>query len=174
MTNFFTLYNEPYHLQINKSVLQKKFYELSKLYHPDKAKDLPNTEVIDGLPISEAVNMGYQILINMEKRIAYLFNTLCIINAEDKLSLSNEFLLEMMDLNEEIMEAKMDNSNNEAVKIKIANKCNETANSVSWVWLMDDVSTCTNEQKLLLKKFYYENKYCLRLQNLLTGNSVEM
>ncbi|KXK41593.1 MAG: co-chaperone Hsc20 [Bacteroidetes bacterium OLB11] len=53
--DYFTLYNIPISLKVNKEQVQTKFYELSKKYHPDLSFRL------EGLQHEEALNLSAEI-----------------------------------------------------------------------------------------------------------------
>jgi molecular chaperone HscB len=117
---YFELYNEPINLMIDASALKKTYYKLSMQYHPDKVLGNDAIAQDEALQLSASVNEGYKTLSDFQLRMAYILQSQQIITENETYQLPNDFLMEMMDLNEKIMDAKMEN-NIEVLALPIRN-----------------------------------------------------
>jgi molecular chaperone HscB len=123
--NAFELFNLNLEYNIDKNLLKKNYLLLQKKYHPDKY--VTQSELINGLMsnLSVYINEQYQILLNPVHRsilIFKIFNYEFDINDNSKLTL--EFLMQQMDLQEEIEEIKADQNKLFIVEQDLVNKIN--------------------------------------------------
>jgi molecular chaperone HscB len=102
--NYFELYDLPVKFHPDETQVKKKFYELSKRYHPDFYANEPEEKQQEILELSTLNNKAYQVLSNPLKRIEYVLSLNNLMEEGDKYKLPQDFLMEMMDVNEEIME----------------------------------------------------------------------
>ncbi len=170
---FFELYNTPIHLIIDKSALKKRLYELSKLYHPDKFVLATPAEQQHALKMIEQSNEGFKVLSHLSSRLFYALQILQVIEENEKPILPQDFLMEMMELNEAIMEAKLDNNTAEVEK-EIAIQSNNLDTTITWAFECLDLSVASNAKLQELKNYYYKYKYILRLKDLLEDKNVEI
>ena len=102
--NYFEFYSIPESFNPDAALLKKKFYELSKQYHPDfyANEDEPKQQEI--LELSTLNNKAYQTLSDSYKRLEYILKTHELLVEGAKPQLPADFLMEMMDINERLME----------------------------------------------------------------------
>jgi molecular chaperone HscB len=172
--SYFELYNEPFHLIINKAELKRKYYALSMQFHPDKMVQASAAEQAEAVKKSEDVNKGYTILQDFGKRLQLCLQHMNLVDELNPPALSKMFLLEMMDLNEEIEEAKANRENIEALSNKIESLENDLKDQILFTATMEDLNNCSDAQKKDLVQYYYEQKYLRRLKDLLHNREVEM
>jgi len=72
--NYFELYNLPISFQIDNALVKKKFYELSKRYHPDFYVNESDEKQAEILELSTLNNKAYQVLSDPLKRIEYVLS----------------------------------------------------------------------------------------------------
>jgi molecular chaperone HscB len=72
MTNFFEVFGLPRKLGIDAAALQRRFYELSRQYHPDFHQAAPAEEQARMLAASARLNAAYRALRDPIARAAYL------------------------------------------------------------------------------------------------------
>ena len=101
------LYDIPESFEIDQAALKRKFLELSKKYHPDFHTLNDEGEQEDALKMSVLNNEAYKTLKNKELLTAYILE-LNGITFGDNDSIPQEFLMEMMDINERLMDVQMD------------------------------------------------------------------
>lgn len=105
---YFELFELPISLQVNKAALLKKYYQLSKQYHPDNYSLQDRNAQENALQMSTHINKAKNILDDSYKRLAYILREKNIIEEEEKYPLSPEFLGEMMEINERLMELEFE------------------------------------------------------------------
>ena len=106
--NYFEFYNLPVLFHVNVAEVKIKFYELSKKYHPDFFVNEPDKKQQEILELSTLNNKAYQVLLHPLKRIEYILALNNLMAEGDKYQLSQDFLLDMMDVNEALMEQELE------------------------------------------------------------------
>jgi molecular chaperone HscB len=101
--NYFLFYGLEEVFDIDKAVLKNCYLDKSKLYHPDYYGDDPQAQNI-AVASSSFNNIAYKTLSNDIRRAQYLVE-LKLSHGDDNIKLPQEFLMDMMDLNELIDEA---------------------------------------------------------------------
>ena len=93
--NYFELYDLPLSFQIDNASVKKKFYELSKRYHPDFYVNESDEKQAEILELSTLNNKAYQILSDPLKRIEYVLSLNNMLADGDKYVLPQDFLMDM-------------------------------------------------------------------------------
>lgn len=106
--NYFELYDIPVSFEPNQQQLKQKFYELSRKYHPDFFTQENEFEQGEALEISSLVNKAYKTFQNKDQTIKYVLQLKGLLEEEEKYQLPPDFLMEMMELNEQLTDAKME------------------------------------------------------------------
>jgi molecular chaperone HscB len=101
---YFELFNIPPTFLPDPSYLRKKFYALSRDFHPDHHGEGNVEGSPDNIELSANLNAAYRTLQNPDLLTAYLLELEGVINEGEKEDASPFFLLEMMELNEELDE----------------------------------------------------------------------
>lgn len=167
--NYFEFYNIPVSFKINQAELKKKYFELSKLYHPDFHTTGTASEIEEVLEKSTLNTNAYKVLTSFESRMKYILQVKNIIDAEEKYSLPNSFLMEMMDLNEAIDELQFDASpvKKEKIVSEIKEFENQLIQSVQHLIEAENVENFTNSDFEKIKEYYFKKKYLKRLEEQL-------
>src|SRR3569833_2081961 len=105
MINFFEFYGIPESFYPDTALLKKKFYELSKAYHPDFYANEPEEKQQEILELSTINNKAWQTLSDPAKRLEYILRQHELLADGAKQQLPGDILMEMMDINERLMEA---------------------------------------------------------------------
>lgn len=100
--NYFLFYGLEEVFDIDKAVLKNCYLDKSKLYHPDYYGDDPQAQNI-AVASSSFNNIAYKTLSNDIRRAQYLVE-LKLSHGDDNIKLPQEFLMDMMELNEMIDE----------------------------------------------------------------------
>src|ERR1700761_782965 len=106
MINYFDFYAIPQSFTPDAAYLKKKFYELSKRYHPDFYANEDEAKQQEILELSTLNNKAYQVLADPARRLEYVLQQQGLLNEGDKYELAPYFLMEMMDINEALMEVE--------------------------------------------------------------------
>jgi molecular chaperone HscB len=163
--NYFEFYNIPVSLSVDETALKQKFYTKSKKFHPDFFTLNDVEEQMEALEMSTLNNTAYKVLIDFDKRLHYLLTLKGILGEEGKNTIPQDFLMEMMDVNEAVMELQFD-FNDEVYK-KLLKEVEETkVNLKAKIQGIvpkkeDDLSS---EDFEVLKDYYLKSKYLMRLE----------
>ena len=103
--NYFEFYGIPETFNPDQTELKKKFYQLSKQYHPDFYANEDESRQQEILELSTLNNKAYQALSNPVKTLEYILRSHNLVADGAKPQLPADFLIEMMDINERLMEA---------------------------------------------------------------------
>jgi molecular chaperone HscB len=168
---YFDLYQIPISLKIDKSLLTKKYYELSKKYHPDHFSLSDQIAQTDSLDMSAKINEGKSILENQDKRLEYILKGNRTIVEDEKYNLLPNFLGEMMDINEQLMELEFEKNDKilSSIKFELQSKMDELFVSVEPFFEMSELNLSSEEWNLL-KDYYYKKKYLNRIQEKLISD----
>lgn len=107
--NYFNLLSLDNNFSINSSELTTKFRQLQSLLHPDKYSNRDEREQSNSLEWSSLINKAYKTLSIPIDRGIYILKLQGISLPKDNSALDKEFLMEMMEKNEEIEDATKDN-----------------------------------------------------------------
>lgn len=169
--NFFTFYNLPISFNINEQQLKKAFLKKSKQYHPDFYTQAEEEEKQLALQMSTVNNEAYKTLSNKDERVKYILTLEDVLVPGEKYQLPPSFLMEMMDINEQLMEFEMDKPQKEEWE-----QINDTINALNNTLMqaaedqMRQYDTGNSNKTVLskIKEFYYKKKYLLRIKESLS------
>jgi molecular chaperone HscB len=158
MMNYFELYDIPVSLRPDQQLVKKKFYELSRKYHPDFYSNATEDEQLDMLESSAAVNKGLKVFTNADETIKYVLQQKNLLEEEEKYQLPHDFLMEMMELNEAAMEG-----DKSGIQHQVSNIQNEIYDPVKAI-IEDYTEGVTSKEELLqVKEYYFKKKYLNRI-----------
>jgi molecular chaperone HscB len=167
---FFEFYNIPIAFKLDESALKKTFYAYSKKYHPDFHTLEDEDKQDEILELSTLNTEAYKTLSDFDKRMKYILDLKGTMAAEGENKLPQDFLMEMMDINEAIMELEFDfdeRAYNKALKDvqALENQQLEEINPV-----LDNFDDATTPQSELekVKNFYLKKRYLLRIRENLS------
>ena len=98
--NYFEVFDIPVQLIIDKAALKKKFFELSRRYHPDYFIQQEPAAQQQALEQSALINKAFKTFTNRDETIKYVLELKGLLTENEKYDLPPEFLMEMMELNE--------------------------------------------------------------------------
>ncbi|MGB5005567.1 MAG: Fe-S protein assembly co-chaperone HscB [Ferruginibacter sp.] len=158
--NYFELFDIPVSIKIDTGKLAQKYFELQKKYHPDFFAQGTEYEQEQALEISSQLNKALKVLKNPDETIKYVLQLKELLEDEEKYSLPPAFLMEMMELNEELSE----NSAKQIHELE-----NQHYNEVRSIIENYDDSRVTTAELLKLKEYYFKKKYLQRILDRLEG-----
>ena len=159
------MFEIPITLQVDTAALKQQFYILSRKFHPDFYTQENEAEQNQALDKSSLLNKAYKTFQNREETIKYVLQLKGLQEEEEKYQLSPTFLMEMMELNENLAEAKLSGN------ISAIDECKQTINSIEEQIYMPvknivegyiDGKT-TQEELLKVKEYYFKKKYLQRI-----------
>ena len=165
MMNYFELFTIPVSLQPDEKTVKKKFYELSRLHHPDFYTNASEDEQAMSLEQSSQINKAYKILLNHDEVIKYVLQQKSLLVEEEKYELPPVFLMEMLELSEQMMEAKADDNASalSSVQTDINNIQKEIYEPVKRIVEHYQEGITTEKELLQVKDYYYKKKYLTRI-----------
>jgi molecular chaperone HscB len=110
VSDYFTVFGLPRKLTVDGAALQRRFYELSRQYHPDFHQGAAAEQQAETLARSALVNRAYRALRDPLPRVEYLIaleeGREVREGATDKPAAPRELLQEMLEVQEAVEEAK--------------------------------------------------------------------
>jgi molecular chaperone HscB len=166
--NYFDFYGIKESFTPDVSLLKKKFYELSKEFHPDFYATEDDEKQQEILELSTLNNKAWQTLSDSYKRLEYILKQHDLLQEGAKPQLPGDFLMEMMDINERLMEiedadelAKLTTevlAVEDDIKLKLEHAQHDYAQ-------LND--TAKEERLREIADCYYRQKYLLRIKESL-------
>jgi molecular chaperone HscB len=162
---YFELFNIPVSLQIDIASIKSKFYELSRKYHPDFFSQATEAEQEDALEKSSLLNKAFKVFSNKEETLKYVLQLKGLLEDEEKHKLPPAFLMEMMELNEALMDAKMEEDEATVLNVKsqISNLESELYENIKSIIENFKDGVSTQEALLQVKDYYFKKKYLARI-----------
>jgi len=166
--NYFDFYGIKESFSPDVEKLKKKFYELSKRYHPDFYANEDEAKQQEILELSTLNNKAWQTLSDPYKRLEYILKTHDLLQEGAKPQLPADFLMEMMDINERLMEidnaGQLADLTNEVLAVEDDIK-QKLAAATDGYGKLDDTA---KESRLNdIAGCYYRQKYLLRIKQSL-------
>jgi molecular chaperone HscB len=159
--NYFELYQIPISFQLNKALVKEKYFALSRKFHPDFYGNGTADEQAEALEMSSLVNKAFKTFSNLDLTIKYILELKGLLEEEEKYQLPNDFLMEMMDLNEQLDEA--DSNSKESIKNSISNYQSEIYQEVKSIIETENFNALTETDLLKVKEYYFKKKYLNRI-----------
>lgn len=169
--NYYELFEIPFSFQVDASSLKPTFYALSRQFHPDFAQGADAGAQEQMLQQSALLNQAYKTFQQPDATIGYALQLLGAIEADEKYALDSEFLMEVMDLNEQLMEWEMEENPETLVQIQ------QTAQD--WMDRLETAAepvlkatypgTVPSEVIAQVKEYYYQKKYIRRILDRMAG-----
>ena len=158
--NYFELFGIPVAFKVDKAQLAQQYFELQKKYHPDFFSQGTEAEQEEALEMSSQVNRALNTLKDGEETIKYVLQLKGLLEEEEKYQLPPDFMMEMMELNEELSAGSAE---------KISAFGNEIYSGVKTIIENYDDNTITKAGLLKVKEYYYKKKYLRRILDRLEG-----
>jgi len=168
--NYFEFFGLPLSFQIDKAELQRRFYQNSRQYHPDFHTLADEVEQEKMLELSTLNNRAWKTLSDADQRMRYVLEIKGLLGDEaNQPPLPQDFLMDMMDINEGLMELEFDFNADQYTATQSAVAALETdlAENVrpvveTWTEGEDD------SQLQRVRDFYLKKRYLLRIKENLS------
>ncbi|MBS1775976.1 MAG: DnaJ domain-containing protein [Bacteroidetes bacterium] len=170
MVNYFETFGLPVSFHPPQDLVRKKYYELSRKHHPDRFAQEPKDEAINALQMSALINDGYKILKDAEATVEYVLRLEGVLETDEKYSLPQSFLMEVMDLNEAVSEYEMLRTEESKQMSLVTLEEQNTAlkNKMDHLLNSYDAGNKTSESLAQIKDCFFRKKYLLRIQKRIT------
>ncbi|MES2372932.1 MAG: Fe-S protein assembly co-chaperone HscB [Bacteroidota bacterium] len=160
--NYFELYNIPITLSPDQSIVKQRFYELSRKYHPDLHSLAAIDEQADILEKASQVNMAYKVLVHPDEVIKYVLQLKGLLEEEEKYQLTPDFLMEMLDLNEQALDVS-EQADADRLTQTIHDFQKKIYEPVETIVANYQEGITTEKELLQVKEYYYRKKYLDRI-----------
>jgi molecular chaperone HscB len=170
--NCFEWFGMPVAYRIDDNALRRAFLLNSKKFHPDFYTTASEAEQAEVLEKSTLNNQAYNTLADPDTRLRHILELAGALNnnPNQNETLPQDFLMNMMDINEQIMElsAGFDESIYQSVQQQVQQFENELLSEAEPA--LDAYQTPPEQPALLiqLKNFYLKKKYLLRIKENLS------
>ena len=165
MDNFFEFFDLPIKIGIDEKELKKKYLKKSRLYHPDFVDASDQVELEKAERMTSFTNEVYKTLSDFHERISYILLLNGLIGEPGQNQMSQDFLMDVMEINEEIMELQFDpnedRKNHLLKKVKtFQEEITKDAQNFFDAFDQGDHSSSILDG---LKDYFLKNKYLLRM-----------
>ena len=164
--NYFDYFDLKPAFLLDETDLKKRFLRNSKKFHPDfhtLESDEKQAEILEQATVNTE---AYKILSNFDTRMDYLLDLKGLKKEEGQEKMPQDFLMEMMEINEALMELEFDFD--EKIYQKVVNDVDELEKnnffSIEQILQHFDNEHTTLEDLQKIKIFYLKKKYLLRIQ----------
>jgi molecular chaperone HscB len=161
--NYFELFEIPVQLKVDAASLKKKFYELSRKYHPDFFSQATEAKQGDALEKSSLLNKAWKTFQQPDETIKYVLQVKGLLEEEEKYELPPAFLMEMLELNEELMETDTGEKSLSALDKRIAQLQEDMYEPVKSIVEHYQEAVSTEKELLQVKQYYFRKKYLQRI-----------
>ena len=160
-SNYFELFEIPVTLKPEPQLLRGKFLELSRKYHPDfYMRSSPGAQE-EALGRSALLNRAWKTFQDPDATIRYVLMSKGLMQEEEKYELPPDFLMEVLDINEEVMDAA-------APDPQLLNRLDELQKEIYEPVqdIIENYEEAVHQEKELLrvKEYYYKKKYLDRIR----------
>jgi len=164
--NYFEFFDLPIRLNVKQDELKKRYLANSKKYHPDFHTQAEAAEQTRILELSSLNNEAYRTLSSFDSRLKYVLELQDILEPEGQNKLPQDFLMEMMDLNEALMELEMDFDAERFQQTRAQIQNFEQQLRTDMAPVMDKFDRGVPDAAIAeqLKDFYLKRRYLLRIQ----------
>ncbi|WP_375436604.1 Fe-S protein assembly co-chaperone HscB [uncultured Hymenobacter sp.] len=170
-TNYFEFYDLPETFQPDEAALKRRYYALSREYHPDFHATASPGRQQEILRLATLNTNAYRTLSDPDLRMAYILGQHGLLE-EGKQEMPPNFLMEVMDLNEQIMEFEFEPDLEAAKRVEDeVNALTQTLDAgiepvlAGYPGLPTDARPQALQQ---VRTYYLKKRYLLRIRESLT------
>lgn len=169
--NYFSFFGLPVSLSIDLPSLRKAFLENSRRFHPDFHTLSSVEEQEKALELSSLNNEAFKVLSDADARVRYVLELKGLVGSGSKdEKLPKDFLMEMMDLNEHIMDMQINPSEEALEKARkaVAALEKEIESGVAGLLQEWNESTGSTDDLNVVRDYFHKKRYLLRVKENLT------
>jgi molecular chaperone HscB len=159
--NYFELLEMPVRLQVDQQELKKKYLALARKNHPDFFAHSVKEAQEEALEMTAQLNKALKTFQDADATLRYVLILKGQMTEGEKYTLDPEFLMEVMELNEELMEAT--GEGRKEVETKIKELENKIHANVAEILEHYQEGVTPPEALLRIKEYYYRKKYLDRI-----------
>jgi len=164
---YFELFGIPVQLKVIPASLSARFFALSREFHPDFHAQADDTTREEMLEKSAMLNKAWKTFQSPDETIKYVLQLKGLLEEEEKYQLPPDFLMEVMDMNEVLMEPE--EADMTALEKKIDSLQMEIYEPVQKMVEHYQEGITSEKELLQVKEYYYKKKYLDRIRRQLAG-----
>lgn len=166
MANYFEFYDLPISFELDDKALRQVFLKKSKQFHPDFYTLESDEKQAEILELSTKNNEAYKLLKDPNKRLKYVLELKGLLGDPKTNALPQSFLMEMMEVNEQVMELQFDYdaAAHEQLKQDLAKEKDNLLSPVQPLLEQYEDTTANQEDLIAIRDYYYKNQYLNRLE----------
>jgi molecular chaperone HscB len=162
--DYFEIFGLPVQLKVDKTDLPRRFFELSRKFHPDYYANATPGEKEKALEITANLNKALKTFQNEDDTIKYVLQLKGLLAEEEKYQLPPDFLMEVLEINERLMDAEDDPNLRTHLLAAIDKLQTDIYEPVKNI-IENYQDGSTSEKELLqVKEYYYKKKYLTRIR----------
>lgn len=165
--NYFDLFEIPFQLKVKKEGLSQKYFELSKRYHPDRYINESEKKQAELLDLTASINKAWKTFQDEDETLKYALQLKGLLEEEEKYNLPPDFLMQVLEINEQLMDAGEDAGVRDHLQTAITQLQSDIYEPVKKIIEHYQEGVSTQEELLQVKDYYYKKKYLQRLQQQL-------
>jgi molecular chaperone HscB len=174
--NYFELFEIPVQLKVNAAALSKKFFELSRKYHPDYHAQSGDELQAEALERSALLNKAWKTFQDRDATIKYVLQWKGLLEEEEKYGLPPDFLMEVMELNERLMDMEQSSVGSRqsvvsSLQEEVIRLEKEIYEPVQKIVEHYEEGVTSEKELLQVKDYYYKKKYLDRIGRQLVGKA---
>ena len=169
---YFDLFGIPVQLKLNPADLSARFFALSRQFHPDRVAQDDAAAQEEALEKSALLNKAWKTFHHPDALIHYVLKEKGLITDDEKYNLPPSFLMEVMDINEQLMELDED-ADTGVIEEELNNLSNQIYEPVKKVVENYEEGVTSGEALLQVKEYYYKKKYLDRIREELQNRAIE-
>ena len=156
--NYFELFDLPVSLVVDKKGLSQKYFSLQKQFHPDFHTQADDDAQTAALEQSSMINKALRVLQQPDQTIKYVLQLKGLLEEEEKYNLPQDFLMDMLELNEKLMEVEPEAFRKEVDELEEALYA-----EIRHIVENYDDATVSEDDLLKVKEYYFKKKYLHRI-----------
>ncbi len=160
MENYFDLFDIPVQLRVDTTALRSKFFALSRQFHPDFFVNKSAEEQQMALEKTALLNKAWKTFQQPDELVRYVLEIQGAWTAGEKYELAPDFLMEVMEINEALMDLEEDNK--EPLRRQVESLQRGMLEPVA-PYFTESPFAATAQKLAQLKEYYYQKKYLDRI-----------
>ena len=170
--NYYEFFDLPLSPKVDPAELKRKFYANSRNFHPDFYTLEGEAKQAEVLEQSTFNNQAYKTLSDRDARLKYFLEVKGALAEEGQNQVPQDFLMEMMEINEALMELEFEDD--PLVREKVTSLVNELEDRLEHEVVdlienyRDEDATEADLEKL--KDYYLKRRYLVRIRENLSRN----
>lgn len=163
--NYFELFDIPVQLKPPVSALKARFFSLSRQFHPDFHSQSEESLKMEMLEKSSQLNKAWKVFQDPDETLKYVLQLKGLLVEEEKYNLPSAFLMEMLEINEQVADAKMEGDQGavDSARKAIEQLENDIYEPVKAIIENYQEGVTSEEALLRVKDYYYKKKYLRRI-----------